>query len=280
MKIWRRWMQVEGKRVLITGASSGIGSALASVLARKRATLVLTSRRHDRLEEVAKRIADAFPHSPTPLALPCDVTDRENVRGLAERCVDHLAGIDIWINNAGISVYGDTEKTTMDDFHSVMSVNFFGAVHCMLEVIPLMKRQGEGLIVNIASVAAKHGVPYLGVYCASKAALEAVSQSLRAELSGTGVSIMLVYPGYTQTDIFRNEKNVGGGRRPRGPFAPASKVAEAIVRAMEREKHDLVLTLEGRALALLSGLLPRLVGRSMAKLAAKLRDTHTVKEHP
>ena len=265
-------MRVEGKRVLITGASSGIGSALAAVFARKRATLVLVSRRSDHLGEVAMQIGCTFPHSPTPLALPCDVANRESVRVLAESCVDHLGGIDIWINNAGISVYGDAEKTTLDDFHAVMDVNFFGALHCMLEAIPRMKRQGAGLIVNIASVAAKHGVPYLGAYCASKAALAALSQSLRAELSSAGVSIMVVYPGYTQTNIFRNEKNVGGGRRPPGPFAPASKVAEAIVKAIEREKQELVLSLEGRALALLSGLLPRLVGKVMERTAARLRD--------
>jgi len=265
-------MRIEGKRVLITGASSGIGLALSTVLARKGAVLALTSRRFDRLQEVVREIGSAFPDIPASLAIPCDVADRESVSRLIKGCVNRLGGIDILINNAGISVYGDTERTTLEDFHSVMEVNFFGALHCMSEVIPLMERQGKGLIVNIASVAAKHGVPYLGAYCASKAALMALSQSLRAELSKSGISIMIVYPGYTQTNIFKDEKKVGGAHRPPGPYASASKVAEAIVGAIEGEKRELVFSLEGRALTLLQGLLPQLVEKAMERIADKLRD--------
>lgn len=265
-------MEIKGKRVLITGASSGIGLALSTVLARKGAVLALTSRRFYRLQELAKEIASAFPRIPTPLIISCDIANRESIDRLIDGCVNELGGIDILINNAGISVYGATERTTSEDFHSVMAVNFFGALHCMLEVIPDMKRLGEGLIVNIASLAAIHGVPYLGAYCASKAALVAISQSLRAELSKSGVSIMIVYPGYTQTNIFRSEKKVGGAHRPEGPYVPAAKVAEAIVRAIEAGERDLVLSSVGRALTLSQGLLPRLVDRAMERIASRLRD--------
>jgi len=269
-------MRIEGKRVLITGASSGIGLALTTVLARNGAVLALTSRRSDRLREVAKEIGSAFPHIPTPLAIPCDVAKKESVRKLIKDCTNHLGGIDVLINNAGISVYGDTERTSLEDFHSVMDVNFFGALHCMLEVIPDMKKQGKGIIVNIASVAAKHGVPYLAAYCASKAALVALSQSLRAELSKKGILIMIVYPGYTQTNIFKNEKKVGGAHRPPGPYVSASKVAEAIVRAIKAKKRDLFLSLEGRTLALFQELLPWLVENTMQRIASKLRDKKEV----
>ena len=269
-------MKIKGRSILITGASSGIGLSLSTLLARKGAILVLTSRRIERLKEVADEIGSAFPYTPTPLAIQCDVANRDSVCRLIKSCVNHLGGIDILINNAGISVYGDTERTTLKEFHSVMEVNFFGALHCMLEVIPLMKRQGKGLIVNIATVAAKHGVPYMGAYCASKAALVAVSQSLRAELSKSGISIMIVYPGYTKTNIFKNEKKVGGAHRPSGPYTTASKVAEAIVRAIEGEKRDLVLSPGGKALTLFQGLLPWLVEKAMERIASELRDKEEV----
>ncbi|MCK4431162.1 MAG: SDR family oxidoreductase [Candidatus Aminicenantes bacterium] len=264
--------KIKGSRVLITGASSGIGKAMAFELADRGAKLAITSRRFNNLRKVAEDIGYAFPDLPAPIVIPCDVTGMENVERLVKSCVDHFGGIDILINNAGIGVYGDTERTTLDDFHLVMEVNFFGAVNCVLEVLPLMKKNGKGLIVNIASVAAKHGVPYLGAYSASKAALVALSQSLRAELSNSDISIMIVYPGYTQTDFFAKEKKVGGAHRPPGPYTSVQKVAKTIVRAIESEKQDLVLSLEGKALTFSQSLMPWLVERAMERIAYKLRD--------
>jgi len=271
-------MKIEGQRVLITGASSGIGLALSFVFARKGAILALASRRFGRLKEVAQEIYSTFYHIPKPLAIPCDVANRESGRRLIKSCVNHLGGIDILVNNAGISVYGNTERIEVKDFHSIMAVNFFGALHCMLDVIPRMKKQGKGLIVNIASIAAQHGVPYLGAYCASKSALVAVSQSLRAELSKSGISIMIVYPDYTETGIFKNEKNVGGAYRPKGPYYPAPKVGEVIVKAIEDEKRDLFLSPKGRALALFQGLLPWLVEKIMQRIAIELREDKEVQD--
>ena len=214
-------VEIQGKRVLITGASSGIGKALAFEFARKGAILILVARRIDRLQKVTQDIQGTFPQLPAPAAIRCDVSDRESVSSLIHDCLDRYGGIDIMVNNAGTGIYGDTDKTSVSDFHSVLDVNFFGAVHCILEILPYMKRRGKGLVVNIASVAAKHGVPYLGAYSASKAALAAMSQSLRAELAGSGVSVMVAYPGYTQTDFFATEKLVGGGQM--GLMLPRAK---------------------------------------------------------
>ncbi len=276
MKRWKNRMGIEGRRILVTGASSGIGLALANALARKGANLVLASRRIDILHQVTERIKSEYPDNPAPLALKCDVSNRDSVSNLIRHCLDHLGNIDILINNAGISVYGTAEKTPVDDFHSIMEVNYFGALYCMLHAIPIMKKSGEGLIVNVVSVGAKHGIPYLGAYCASKAALVAFGQSLRAELSNTGISIMNVFPGYTQTSMFENEKKVGGAHRPRIPYAPASKVAEVIVRAIERGNRDLVLSKEGKTLLIIQRLLPSLVDKAMEKIAFQLRDPQEV----
>ena len=268
--------KIKGSRILITGASSGIGRATAFELAGKGAKLAIASRRLDPLRSVADEIKDAFPDIPAPFALPCDISDKENVSRVVKSCVGHFGGIDILINNAGIGVYGNTEMTTLEDFRSVMEVNFFGSIRCILEVLPLMKKAGKGLIINIASVAAKHGVPYLGAYSASKAALAALSQSLRAELAKSGISIMIVYPGYTQTEFFKNEKKVGGARRPAGPYASAKKVAKAIVKAIESERQDLVLSLEGKALTFSQSLMPWLVEKAMERIAYRLRDKREV----
>ncbi len=139
----------------------------------------------------------------------------------------------------------------------------------MLEVLPFMKRQGRGLIVNVSSVAAMRGVPYLGAYGASKAALVALSQSMRAELAGSGVGVMLVYPDYTESAIFENETKVGGGRRPEGPFAPTAEVAEAIVKGIEDDARELILSSRGRKLAVLSRLAPSFVERAMCRLRGR-----------
>ena len=273
----RRGMRITGKKILITGASSGIGSALAAALAERGAVLALTSRRIDALQRVAAKLSLAYPHAPSPLIIPCDVSNSERVRDLITGCVDHLGSIDILINNAGICVYGSTERATLEDFHAVMNVNYFGSLHCMLEVVPYMKRAGEGLIVNVASVAAMHGVPYLGAYSASKAALAALGQSLRTELSEYGIKIMNVYPGYTQTEMFKNEKNVGGARRPSPPYTPVHKVAEAIVRAIESGHRDVVLSVTGRVMKMVQGLFPSFVEKAMEKMAFNLRERQEVR---
>ena len=209
----------DGKAIVI-GASSGIGRALSLELARKGARLVLAARRARALTQVIEEIGAGFPASPLPLAVPCDVTDRGDAARLMKTGAAHLGGLDILVNCAGIGVYGPNARTPLEDFRSVMEVNFFGAVNAVLEALPLMKEAGKGLVVNIASLAAKHGVPYLGAYSASKAALAAFSQSLRAELADAGISVLVVYPGYTETEFFLKERNVGGAHRPPGPYAP------------------------------------------------------------
>ena len=265
-------MRTEGKRVIVTGASSGIGRALTLSLARRGAVLTIAGRRGARLETVSREAVERFPNSPRPTVVPCDVSSHEDVVRLVGGTVERLGSVDVLINNAGISVFGETRLTSVDDFRDVMSVNFFGALHCALEALPFMRRQDSGLIVNVATVAALHGVPYLAAYCASKSALVSFSQSLRAELAGSGVGVMIVYPGYTDTEIFASEKKVGGAVRPPGRYARAADVAEAIVRGMEAGGRDVILTAQGNALNVLRGLAPGVVKRVMRTMARRLSD--------
>jgi short-subunit dehydrogenase len=260
------------KKILITGASSGIGRAVAFELANKGARLALNARNIGRLEQIAKEIGNRFPQLPIPYPMACDISQPESVREMIRDCIKLMGHIDILINNAGIGIYGATEKTTLEDFRQVMEVNFFGSMNCILEVLPVMKKTGTGLIVNITSVAAINGIPFLGVYCASKAALASLGQSLRAELTGTGISIMNVYPGYTETNFFVNEKKVGGARRPEGPYASPEKVARTIVRSIEKGKREVILTLEGKALLITKGIAPVWVEKQLGKIAERLKE--------
>jgi len=258
-------MRIDGRRVLLTGASSGIGAALAAELAGRGARLVLAGRAVERLHAVAARL------DPVPPAVSGDVADPVSVRDLVTAARRHLGGIDVLINNAGRSVYGELERTPPAEVHALLAVNFFGPLYAMLEVLPEMRRRRDGLIVNVASVAALHGAPYLAAYAATKAALAVLGQSLRAELAAAGVGILTVYPGYTRTPLFARETRVGGARRPRSRYAPADRVARAIVRAIERDRRELVLSAEGTVLAVLRGIAPRLIDACMRRIAVALR---------
>lgn len=265
-------MRLDRSRVIVTGASSGIGEAMAHAFAKRGAVLTLAARRHERLEEVAREVAKRFPNAPAPTPVRCDVSSAGDVSTLVGGTVERLGGVDILVNNAGISVFGDEARTTIDDYRRLMDVNFYGALLCMREALPFMRRHENGLIVNVSTVAAIHGVPYLAAYGASKAALGALSESLRAELHGTGVGVMIVYPGYTDTEIYESEKKVGGARRPAGQYAPASTVAEATARAIERGGRDVIMTPQGRLLRALNGVAPRIVEHAMRKIARELRS--------
>ncbi len=263
-------IRLAGKRVLITGASSGLGRALAAEFARRGCSLTLAARRRALLEETARIIALLAPELPRPLVVPCDIADDAQVRRLFHLQATERGGLEVLVNNAGCGVYGPAEETPLDDIRAVMEVNFFGAVRCLREAIPILKWSGGGIILNIASAAAKYGVPFLGAYGASKAALALFAQSLRAELRGTGITVTTVFPGYIKTNFFVAEKKVGRARRPAGPYASSERVAGAIVKAVERGKRDLSLLPGGKALGIAARYFPRLADSAMAKIAADL----------
>lgn len=273
-------MRIEGKHVIVTGASSGIGRALAISLAKRGARVTLAARRRERLDAAAREIAERFPAAPVPVVVQCDVSSPGDVSTLIGGAVEQFGNVDVLVNNAGISVFGEAARTSLQDYRDVMAVNFLGALQCTREVLPFMLRRESGLIVNVATVAALHGAPYLAAYGASKAALVSLSQSLRAELDGTGVSVMIVYPGYTRTEIFDVEKKVGGARRPPGQYAPAESVAETIARGIEAGRREVFLTASGRLLSILRGAAPFIVERAMLRIARELRDTTDPPDRP
>lgn len=263
-------MDLKHKRVLITGASSGIGRALAFELAAREADLILSAREKDPLEELSELLLEKYPGTREPVVFPCDISNKEDIRSMFAFCRNQLGSIDILVNNAGIGIYGEATLTSMKDYRRIMEVNFFGAVQCMLESIPLLKINGRGVIVNICSVAGIHGVPYLSAYGASKSALQTFSQSLQAELRKDRISLLIVNPGYTGTGFFRNEKKVGNAIRPRGPYASVQVVARSITRAIIHHRKQIVMSLQGKALAAIHGICPGIVRKAMLRIANQL----------
>ena len=235
-------MHVEGRAVIITGASSGIGRATAREFSRRRAHVVLAARNRKKLDELAKELAD-FPGR--RLVVPTDVTDRLAVEALMRRTVEEFDGVDVLVNNAGVGLFAPIAGGSLDNMHHLFNVNFWGAVHCIQASVPYMRRQRLGHIVNVSSVAGKVASPYLGAYSATKFALAAVSDSLRSELAGTGIHVSTVYPGLTETSFQENmlrEVEVPGVPRYL-PTASAEAVARRIVQAVRRSLRDAYVTL-------------------------------------
>jgi short-subunit dehydrogenase len=197
---------IHGKRILITGASTGIGKSTAKLLAANGAKLILVSKCKSRLLQTSREIKHSLQMVEEPLILTCDVSNYEEVKEMIYSSWMRQGPIDILINNAGMGVFGAFEAHDIWDIETQLKVNFLGAVYCMHEVIPLMKEAGGGLILNVSSIASFHGIPYIGAYAASKAALSSICQSIRAELNGQNIDLKIIYPGYADTDFFKNEK--------------------------------------------------------------------------
>jgi dehydrogenase/reductase SDR family protein 7B len=186
-----------GKVVWITGASSGIGEALAYELARRGAKLVLSARRADLLEQVRSKCDHADQH----MILPLDLTDAASLPSAAAEVIDRLGQIDVLLNNGGISQRGTASETILDVDRRIMEVNYMGTIGLTKAVLPGMLERGAGQIVVISSVAGKIGTPLRSAYAASKHALHGFFDSLRAEVHDRGVRVTVICPGFVKTEI-------------------------------------------------------------------------------
>jgi len=187
-------MDIEGRRVLITGASRGLGRALAFAFAETGASEVLAGARKAQDIERLSSDAQALGAPITPIKL--DVTNDKDTHAVAA-----LGFVDILVNNAGVASYGDPLQMSFADAAAEMNVNYFGALRMARALAPAMIERGEGMIVNIATAFAKVNLPLVGTYCASKAALLSLGQALRAYLGDKGVHVMTVLPTTIDTDM-------------------------------------------------------------------------------
>lgn len=188
-------MNLRHKNVVVTGASSGIGKAVALEMARRGANVVLAARRAEALESVAAQCRSL---GVTATAVPTDVTDPEQCR----RLIASVPKVDVLVNNAGFAIFDSIAGAKDEDLRSMMDTNYFGALHCTRAVLPQMLERGDGAIVNVASIAGIMGFARMGGYCATKFALIGMTEALRDEVLGKGVRVAMVCPGTTNTEFF------------------------------------------------------------------------------
>ena len=188
-----------GKIVLVTGASAGIGKALALDAARRGAKVVLAARREQRLQAVVKEIQDGGGEA---IAIPTDMADTRQVEMLAEKAIDYWGQVDVLVNNAGYGQMGPIESIGDTAVRQQFDVNVFGVLTLTRALVPQMRELGAGRIVNLSSVAGKVAMPFSGIYNASKFAVEAISDALRVELAPFNIKVIVVEPGPVNTEFF------------------------------------------------------------------------------
>ncbi len=256
--------------VVITGASSGIGAALAHRLAAQEASVVVAARRVDRLGVVAAKCEELGGRA---LVVPTDVSDEAQCRRLIERTVEAYEGIDMLVNNAGFTVAGTLrELPSLKPFKQVVDVDLMGAVYCTYYALPYLK-QTRGRIVAMSSVGGKAPVPRHAAYAASKHGLVGFFNSLRLELREEGVSVTVVYPDFVVTEFAANIRTADGqrvGEEVAREFythkmMSADTCARIIIDAAARRKREVAMSMRGRLVGLMMAISPGLVDRLVSK---------------
>ncbi|MDQ7793038.1 MAG: SDR family oxidoreductase [bacterium] len=251
-------MDWNGRRIVITGASRGIGRSLALNLAGRGGRLVLAARSGADLEAVAREVRTRGGEA---VAVPTDVAEEGSVRDMVRTAALALGGIDVLVNNAGVGLRAGVQDMNPADFTRALAVNLLGPLHCVQAVLPYLRQQGGGLVISISSLAGILPVPFLGGYSASKHAGIALFRCLRAELAGRGVRVMLVYPGSVDTDFRRNALGDGYPDRARASRVSPEQVAEVVARAAEAERQDVFIRRSDRLLVMVARLAPGLADR-------------------
>lgn len=251
------------KIVLVTGASRGLGLVMARQLAKERAKLAICARDIDELEKARLELADS---GTEVMAIPCDVTLREQVNTLISEVRNRFGRIDVLINNAGIIQVGPMETMTIQEYEEAMKTHFWAPLYTMLAVIPHMKERGEGRIVNISSVGGKISLPHQIPYSASKFALVGLSEGMRSELKKDGIVVTTVCPGLTRTGSPRNVIVKGQHQKEYAWFdivdslpitsMSAENTARKILTACKQGDAELITTLSGKFITAFHGIFP------------------------
>ncbi|CAM4043029.1 SDR family oxidoreductase [Saccharibacillus endophyticus] len=222
---------VEGKVVLITGASSGIGEAAARLLAKQGAEVMLGARRFERLESLTDEIRSA---GGTAEYRKLDVTDPEDMEAFVNEAVEKFGRVDVIVNNAGVMPLSNLEERKIDEWNRMIDVNIRGVLHGIAAGLPVMQTQGGGQFVNVASIGAYEVTPTASVYCATKYAVRAISEGLRME-TGRSIRVTLVSPGVTESELadsISDEHARAAMREYRRVALPAEAIAEAVAYAI------------------------------------------------
>ncbi len=248
----------DGKSVFITGASSGIGAAMAKAFAAEGARVALLARRTDNLEQVKREIEA---RARQVIIFQCDVTDSEGLKTAAERTVESFGGIDVVLANAGFGISGPFENLTVDDFRRQFEVNVFGLMNTIYATLPAL-RQSKGRLGLLGSVAGRLGTPMTSPYNVSKFAVIGLAECIYHEFDEIGISVTCINPGFVESEIRSvNDDGVYTGNPDPVPgrfIMPAEKAARLIVDAMHRRRPELILTRLGKLALIINRVAPAL----------------------
>jgi short-subunit dehydrogenase len=258
---------LQNRVVIITGASAGIGRETALLFAKEGCRLALAARRKDRLDALAEEVKKAGGEA---LSVQADVSKEEQVERLLQQTTEHFGGLDVLVNNAGFGLFAKIEDTTVEELQAIFATNFAGTFYVIKAALPFLQRQKAGHIINVSSVAGKRAFPLSGAYCATKFAMNGLTEALRTELRGTGIDVSLVLPVGTATDFFTTAKNKSDRPNvPLGVVQSAHQVAQAILRCAKNPRAEVFVYPPSKILVLLNTLSPSLVDWFGAKLVQR-----------
>lgn len=262
--------KIQDSVIVITGASSGIGRAAALAFAGMGGTLVLAARREQPLHDLAEACRQLGGQA---LAIPTDVTNEGAVQHLARQAIEHFGRIDVWINNAAVSMFARFEEAPMAEYRRVIETNLFGYIYGARAALPYFREQGGGILINNSSVFGTMGGPYLSAYIATKFAIRGLSECLRQELrDAPNIHVCTLLPASIDTPIFHHAANyTGRAIKPMNPIYPAEQVAQAMVKLTQTPQRELIVGNAGRMQKLMRTLKP---GVAEGMLAEQIERDH------
>lgn len=234
---------MEKLKIIVTGASSGIGKEAVRLFLNEGHSVAALARSKEKMESLKEEFTDL----PGKLfCIPCDVRDDLGVKGATQKSAEEFGGIDVLVNNAGYSENGEFEVMPVSRYEANMDTNFYGVIRCSQAVLPHLKKSNNAHIINISSIVGKVSFPFQSSYCATKFALEALSQTMRIELSQYGIHVSVLNPGYTDTN-FLNASQGGRIDTPNWMKGQSPQfVAKKIEKLIQSPKRNLCLTFVGK----------------------------------
>jgi len=262
--------KIENKVIVITGASSGIGQALALEFARRKNNMMITGRNNERLNNVAKEILSL---NSNVITFTGDISIEENCKKIIESTINTYGKIDILVNNAGISMRALFSEVDISVLKKIMDINFWGTVYCTKYALPFLL-QSKGSVVGISSVAGYRGLPGRSGYSASKFAMNGFLEVLRTENIKTGLHVLTACPGFTSSNIRNTALSKDGTPQAESPLdetklMSAQKTAEKIINAIEKRKKFLILTKQGKLTVFLNKICPSIMDKIVYNHMAK-----------
>jgi short-subunit dehydrogenase len=263
---------LNNKVVWLTGASSGIGEAIAYELARKGARLILSARRTEELERVKKNCPTEV--QPNVRTLPLDLSKPDTIPGITQKAVEFFGNIDVLINNGGISQRSLIAETTLDVYRRIMEVNYFGSIALTKSLLPHLINNGGGQIATLSSVTGKFGTQYRSGYAASKHALHGFFDALRAEYWKNSIRVTMVCPGFINTPITLSALQGDGSPlnkidQGQAQGMPVDWCARRIVHAIEKEKEEVYIGGKEILMVYIKRFFPRMFSRLIRKVAVR-----------